>query len=96
MLSVLILQLYWFTVEFGLCRQQNGIRAYGAGLLSAYGELKHALSDVPEHKPFDPEKTALQVQYTQSYCTQALTHNNGSFPNFLFCRIQGFQSTRLN
>ncbi len=39
----------------------NGVRAYGAGLLSAFGELKHALSDVPEHRPFDPEKTSLQV-----------------------------------
>uniref|UniRef100_A0AC34G364 Biopterin-dependent aromatic amino acid hydroxylase family profile domain-containing protein n=1 Tax=Panagrolaimus sp. ES5 TaxID=591445 RepID=A0AC34G364_9BILA len=52
--------LYWFTVEFGLCEEAGKLTAFGAALISAFGELQHAVSNTPEHKPFDPNTTALQ------------------------------------
>uniref|UniRef100_A0A8C6PZM2 phenylalanine 4-monooxygenase n=2 Tax=Nothobranchius furzeri TaxID=105023 RepID=A0A8C6PZM2_NOTFU len=52
--------VYWFTVEFGLCKQGSAIKAYGAGLLSSFGELKYCKTDTPKLQPFDPEKTSLQ------------------------------------
>ncbi|XP_033221556.1 tyrosine 3-monooxygenase [Belonocnema kinseyi] len=59
--------IYWFTVEFGLCREGKEVKAYGAGLLSAYGELLHSLSDKCEHRPFEPSTTALQPYQDQDY-----------------------------
>uniref|UniRef100_A0A1A9W7Q5 phenylalanine 4-monooxygenase n=1 Tax=Glossina brevipalpis TaxID=37001 RepID=A0A1A9W7Q5_9MUSC len=49
--------IYWYTVEYGLCRQDGQLKAYGAGLLSSFGELEYCLTDEPEHREFDPEIT---------------------------------------
>lgn len=47
-------RLYWYTVEFGLIRQQDGLRAYGAGILSSSGELAHAVkSSAPRRIALD-------------------------------------------
>lgn len=51
---------FWFTVEYGLCRENGKLKAYGAGLLSSFGELQYALEEKSEIRPFDPPKTALQ------------------------------------
>lgn len=38
-------RLYWYTVEFGLIRQPEGLRIYGAGIVSSYGESVFALDN---------------------------------------------------
>lgn len=62
---------YWFTVEFGLCKQNGKTKAYGAGLLSSYGELEYCLSGEPDVKPFDPYVTGVQkypiTEYQPTY-----------------------------
>jgi phenylalanine-4-hydroxylase len=36
-------RFFWFTIEFGLMRGRDGVKAYGSGLLSSFGELGHAI-----------------------------------------------------
>ncbi|XP_010777995.1 tryptophan 5-hydroxylase 2-like, partial [Notothenia coriiceps] len=48
------------TIEFGLCKQDGQLRAYGAGLLSSIGELRHALSGAACVRMFDPKTTCRQ------------------------------------
>jgi len=36
-------RFFWFTIEFGLMRDGQGLKAYGSGLLSSYGEIEHAI-----------------------------------------------------
>lgn len=58
-------RLYWFTVEFGLVDHEAETKAYGAGLLSSYGELEHAFSNEVERRPFDLEQV-INHDYTYS------------------------------
>ena len=44
-------RFFWFTVEFGLMRSPQGLKAYGSGLLSSFGELEHAIES-PEVQRF--------------------------------------------
>jgi len=38
-------RLYWYTVEFGLIRDGDALRIYGAGIVSSHGETRYALDD---------------------------------------------------
>ncbi len=49
-------RLYWYTIEFGVIRQDRELRAYGAGLLSSPGELAHAVQEKPDIRRFDPDE----------------------------------------
>lgn len=50
-------RLYWYTIEFGLIRQKDGLRAYGAGIISSPGELRHAVESAePLRRPLEIEQ----------------------------------------
>jgi phenylalanine-4-hydroxylase len=47
-------RLFWYTVEFGLIKQANGLRIYGSGIVSSKGESIHCLeSAAPNRIGFD-------------------------------------------
>ena len=56
-------RLYWYTVEFGLIRQPDGLRIYGSGIVSSKGESIHSLeSPAPNRIGFDLERI-MRTQY---------------------------------
>jgi phenylalanine-4-hydroxylase len=64
----LLSRLYWYTVEFGLIRQAEGLRAYGAGILSSGGELPHSVrSPQPRRLPLDIERVMRTRYKIDSY-----------------------------
>lgn len=56
-------RLYWYTVEFGLTTTPQGLRIYGAGILSSGGEVVHSIeSPQPRRVKFDLERL-LRTEY---------------------------------
>lgn len=73
---------YWHSVEFGLVREAGALKAYGAGLLSSFGELEYACSAAPggpELRDWDPAAAALQdfpiTEYQPVYFVAASLRN---------------------
>ncbi|MCE9538360.1 MAG: phenylalanine-4-hydroxylase, partial [Bacteroidetes bacterium] len=46
-------RIYWFTIEFGLIKENDELKIYGAGIISSMGETKHCLSAQAIHLNFD-------------------------------------------
>jgi phenylalanine-4-hydroxylase len=44
-------KVFWFTLEFGVVREPDGLKAYGAGILSSPGEIEEFRS--MDIRPFD-------------------------------------------
>jgi len=56
-------RLYWYTVEFGLINTPQGLRIYGAGIVSSKGESLHSLeSAAPNRIGFDLQRI-MQTRY---------------------------------
>ena len=55
-------RLYWFTIEFGMIRENAELKIYGAGIISSKGETEHCLSENTTHLPFDV-KTLMATTY---------------------------------
>lgn len=56
-------RLYWYTVEFGLVAEPEGLRIYGSGIVSSFSESRFALDDPsPNRIGFDLARV-MRTQY---------------------------------
>ncbi|AKZ61771.1 phenylalanine-4-hydroxylase [Herbaspirillum hiltneri N3] len=65
-------RLYWYTIEFGLIQSPEGLRIYGAGILSSGGEVEYALRGSPQNQqpnriPFQVERVMRTLYKIDSY-----------------------------
>jgi phenylalanine-4-hydroxylase len=60
-------RLFWFTVEFGLIRQDGEIKVYGSGLISSHAECSNVIQGGCEVRDFD-----LDAILAQQFDTGAL------------------------
>lgn len=61
-------RLYWYTVEFGLIDTPDGLRIYGAGIVSSKGESLYSLeSDAPNRIGFDLERIMRTLYRIDTY-----------------------------
>jgi phenylalanine-4-hydroxylase len=56
----MLTRLFWFTVEFGLIREDGEIKVYGSGLISSMADCLNALSPNCERRPFSLEAVLQQ------------------------------------
>ena len=64
----MLARLYWYTIEFGLIQSPQGLRVYGAGILSSGGEIEYCLtSPEPRRVPFEVERVMRTLYKIDSY-----------------------------
>lgn len=51
-------RIYWYTVEFGLIENPEGLRIYGSGIVSSPKEALYSLSNEPKKHAFDIDAIA--------------------------------------
>ena len=61
-------RLNWWTIEFGLIQKEDGLKIYGAGLCSSYGEAQYCLDDPSAHHVrFDLERCMRTKVYINDF-----------------------------
>lgn len=71
-------RFFWYTIEFGLIREGGGLKAYGSGLLSSYGEIAHCIES-PDVQRFPFQLEWVINQYFEIHHYQPLLFVVDSF-----------------
>ena len=59
-------RLYWYTIEFGLIKQDNELKIFGAGIVSSFGESNSIHDKKIEKIEYDIEKVMATSFYTDA------------------------------
>ncbi|WP_133130002.1 phenylalanine 4-monooxygenase [Legionella yabuuchiae] len=88
----LLQRLFWFTVEFGLIQTEQGLRAYGGGILSSISETEYSIeSDVPMRVLFNPVvafRTPYRIDQLQPI--YFVVHRYEELYEFVHSDVRGF------
>jgi phenylalanine-4-hydroxylase len=82
----ILARIYWFTIEFGVLREDGAVKAYGTGLLSSAGELEEMHK--AELRPLDLEVAAAH-QYDPThyqailFCAESFDQMESMLSNYL-------------
>ncbi len=72
--------VYWYTLEFGLVRENGDLRTYGAGILSSFGEMERMTTEA-ELRPLDFEDASARPYDPTRY--QPVLYVSPSFPEMV-------------
>ena len=72
--------VYWYTLEFGLVREDGALRTYGAGILSSFGEMER-MSTEAELRPLDFDDASARPYDPTRY--QPVLYVSPSFPEMV-------------
>jgi phenylalanine-4-hydroxylase len=81
----LISKIYWATIEFGLIREDNQIKVYGAGIISSKGEVQNVLKQKDNYvnfniqTVFDTDFVSCEIQ-TKYFVTESFEKLSNSLP----------------
>jgi phenylalanine-4-hydroxylase len=73
----MLTRLFWFTVEFGLIRENGDIKVYGSGLISSMADCLNALGPNCERRPFvleDVLQQEFEIDHLQPVLFVAESH----------------------
>lgn len=68
--------LWWYSIEFGLMRHGDELKAFGAGLMSSYAEMLRSMDGSVEQKPFTLERMENTDPSPHEYHTEMFIFND--------------------
>jgi phenylalanine-4-hydroxylase len=91
-------RLFWFTVEFGLIRENGEVKVYGAGLVSSHAESKYSLTGKWEGKGASPaiEKSTREVPEWREFDLERVCNTDFDIDHYqpIYYVLESFEQLR--